>query len=84
MPAKADRAPFAESVSANAAAEPIASGAPETPVPPAPSTFRVAAGKSVACARGQLESGTEVAARDFSGGQPELDELVGTGAIVRA
>lgn len=74
---KAERVPFAEAVPNESVAEPKAA-------PPAPPVFRIASGKAIACARGQLDGGTEVSARDFVGGQAVLDQLVASGAVVKA
>jgi hypothetical protein len=49
-------------------------------VPP----YTVAPGTSIVCAGGHLDAGTEISARDFVGGQKDLDDLIARGAIVKS
>jgi hypothetical protein len=65
------------------AAPPPPAPAPEPPKPRVP-PYTVAPGTSIVCAGGHLDAGTEISARDFVGGQKDLDDLIARGAIVKS
>jgi hypothetical protein len=71
------------------APEPVDGAAPLSeggePPPPRPVAqlfpYQVARGKSLRTKRGTLQAGEEVRARELSGGQEQLDQLVGYGYV---
>jgi hypothetical protein len=48
-----------------------------------PAGYSIAPGKSLTCKRGVLGPGESVEARDFHGGQANLDELVSSGYVLK-
>lgn len=80
-PAPASEAPVTSApvVEEASPAPPVASQkASESPV------YRIATGKALTSLRGILGPGERVSARDFAGGQSNLDELVAKGHVVKS
>lgn len=83
-PEGGDEAAKAKAEAALAAAKASEAEAAKVAAPPAEPTYHVAPGKGLTSLRGILGANVPVSARDFSGGQEKLDELVAKGHVVKS
>jgi len=82
----AEQAPASEPPVTSAPAAEEAAPAPPAALQatPKPPVYQIAPGKALTSLRGILGPGERVSARDFAGGQPNLDELVAKGHVVKS